>query len=174
MGLSIDHVGIVVRDVRTAVARFAGLLGLPDSALTVSTVTDPETGEAIDVGFLRIGENRIEFICPRPGSRSRFAEHLDRNGESLYHISVYVDEFGEAVDRLRGDGVAVDPLTVVMTSPAAVTEASVTEGAVTVAAAATVAPTRVVDIAWLPTELTCGVNVELVNAVARSGPAAGA
>jgi len=161
----VDHVGVVVKDLERALDSYAAVLDLPPEARTVSTVVDPESGEDIDVGFLRIGANRLEFICPRPGSVSRFAEHLNRHGEGIYHISVYVDEFGAAIDRLRGNGVAIEPFTVVMSPPAAPAPASAPADADAPAHAD--APKRVVDIAWVPTSLTCGVNLELVDGRAR-------
>ena len=151
-GFRLDHVGIVVRELGPWLDRFGRILRVDPAVAQISTVRDPESGELVEAAFLTVGANRLEFICPRPGSRSRFARHLEAHGEGLFHLSLYVEQFEEEVDAWRSEGAPVDTLTVRMTSPTDDPDAP---------------PERVVDIAWLPPADTGGVNVELVDANPR-------
>lgn len=158
-GMWLEHVGIVVHDLEDALTRWQAMLGLDPEQVTTSRVRDPETGETIDVGFLRLGPNRIELICPPAESTSRFAAHLAQWGESLFHVSFYTDDLAGAAARSADIAGPLDVLTVRMTEPAAA------------GAAASGGQTRVVDIAWVPDALTHGINVELVDAHPRTEPA---
>jgi catechol 2,3-dioxygenase-like lactoylglutathione lyase family enzyme len=157
-GMWLEHVGVVVRDLDDALTRWKAMLGLDPAQVTTSRVRDPETGETIDVGFLRLGPNRIELICPPEGSTSRFAAHLEQWGESLFHVSFYTDDLAGAAARSEELAGPLEVLTVRMTEPAAA-GATVPTG-----------QTRVVDIAWVPEGVTHGINVELVDAHPRTEP----
>jgi catechol 2,3-dioxygenase-like lactoylglutathione lyase family enzyme len=148
-GMRIAHVGIVARDLPVALASFGDLLGVPAKDRTTFEAVEPETGEIVDAGFLNIGENRIGLICPG-GSTSRMATHLEKRGESLFHLAVWVDDFEAAVRLAAECDPTIDVHTVRMTPPLPGDEpAAMRQGP---------------RIAWVPPALTYGVNVELIDA----------
>ncbi|HXI03545.1 MAG TPA: VOC family protein, partial [Candidatus Saccharimonadales bacterium] len=79
--MKIDHLGLAVRSVEEAAAFWEEALGLKLSG------TEEVASEAVRVGFLPLGETRLELLEPlSPGSP--VARHLDRRGEGLHHLCI--------------------------------------------------------------------------------------
>jgi len=97
----VDHVGIAVRDLDSAVARYRRLLG----AETGHRETVP--GQGVEVAFLRLpGETRLELVAPLSGD-GPVARFLERRGEGLHHVCVRVGDLDAALERLAGAGEAL-------------------------------------------------------------------
>ena len=101
----IDHVGIVVKDLDTALATYVRHFGF--------AVDSSKGGEVAALGirnaFMPVGESDLEFIQPTTdaGPVAQFAK--DR-GEGTFMLSIAVDDINAAVEHLRGLGARVgDP-----------------------------------------------------------------
>jgi methylmalonyl-CoA/ethylmalonyl-CoA epimerase len=107
--LSIDHVGIAVREGDSAAAAFSRLTGWPPGA--------PESvaGQAVRVCFLPAspdptqppdparGTARLELLQPE-SDESAVGRFLARRGEGLHHVCFAVDDITAEIGRLVGEG----------------------------------------------------------------------
>ncbi|MEO8539251.1 MAG: VOC family protein [bacterium] len=98
----IDHVGIVVKDLDTALATYTKHFGF--------AVNPAKGGEVAALGiknaFMPVGESDLEFIQPlsEEGPVAQFAK--DR-GEGTFMLSIEVDDIDASVEHLRAQGARV-------------------------------------------------------------------
>jgi methylmalonyl-CoA/ethylmalonyl-CoA epimerase len=104
MILSLDHVGIAVREGDAAAAAFARLTGWPSGAL------ESVAGQAVRVCFLPESPPdhaqpgaRLELLQPE-SDESAVGRFLARRGEGLHHVCFAVDDITAEVARLVGEG----------------------------------------------------------------------
>lgn len=93
----IDHVGIAVPDLETAVALYTRLTGrAPSHRATVSR-------DGVEAVMFEVGDARIELLAAtRPDSAiSRF---LERRGGGLHHVAYGVGDVQAALDHYRAMG----------------------------------------------------------------------
>jgi methylmalonyl-CoA epimerase len=95
--IRIDHLGIAVRSIDTALSFYQDQLGM--------TVAHREAvpHEGVNVAMLPSGESRIELLEPLEPS-STVAKFLDKRGEGLHHVALRVPDLAAAVERLRTAG----------------------------------------------------------------------
>ncbi len=98
----ISHVGIAVADIDAATARYAVLTG--DSAPFVAEVPDQKVKVAIFSGGSPHAGGRIELVSPTSDD-SPIAKYLQKRGEGLHHICVYVDDIERKLGELKAAGV---------------------------------------------------------------------
>jgi methylmalonyl-CoA epimerase len=130
----LDHVSIVVEDLDEALIRYQEMLGLTLAGIGV--IEDEKSG--IRVGLLPIGENSLELIQPTDPD-NRCAAFLRENGEGLFHVALFVDDYDNAVADLEERGFPVE-----------LTE----EDAV---------PGTTVRLGWLVPKVTGGPHIALVD-----------
>jgi LAO/AO transport system kinase len=95
---SIDHLGIAVRGLETAVAAYRAL------GFDVHQIEDVPT-EKVRVAFLPIGESHLELLEPTdPGST--IARFLEKRA-GLHHVCILVDDIEAELARLKAAGVAL-------------------------------------------------------------------
>jgi methylmalonyl-CoA epimerase len=94
--LKLDHIGIAVHSISEGV-EFYQALGLELSGID----RVPEQG--VRVGFLALGEPRIELLEPLDSS-SPIARHLESRGPGIHHICIGVNDIREAMARLSDAG----------------------------------------------------------------------
>ena len=92
--VKIDHIGIVVRDIREALKVYETALGLP--LAEVVEVPDQE----VEVAFLPVGESNIELVKPTTGDTG-IAKFLDKRGEGIHHICIEVEDIEAALAQLK-------------------------------------------------------------------------
>jgi len=93
----IDHLGIAVRSLDTALQFYEHQLGLQVSLReTVDT-------EHVKVAMIPMGEPRIELL-EATGPESVIAKFIDKRGEGLHHVAIKVADLNAAVDRLKSNG----------------------------------------------------------------------
>src|SRR5579863_814542 len=93
----IDHLGIAVRSLDTALQFYERQLGF--------TVTQRETveQEKVKVAMLPAGGPRIELLeATEPDSV--IAKFIEKRGEGLHHVAVKVPDLAATVDRLKSSG----------------------------------------------------------------------
>ncbi len=98
MPSQINHIGIAVHDIEEAAKFYTEQLGLTLGG--VEEVVD----QKVKVAFLPIGEIRIELIQPT-SPESPIAKYLEKNGPGIHHIAYQVEDTGEVVEKLIGQGV---------------------------------------------------------------------
>jgi methylmalonyl-CoA epimerase len=93
----IDHLGIAVRSLDTALAFYEKQLGF--SAGLRETVEQ----EKVTVAMLPAGESRIELLeATEPDSV--IAKFIHKRGEGLHHVAIKVPDLASAVARLKTGG----------------------------------------------------------------------
>jgi methylmalonyl-CoA epimerase len=95
--MKIHHVGIAVRSVDEAAARFGGLLGLEKGA----RYELPEFG--VKALFLPVGEGNLELLEP-VGEGSTVAAFLEKRGEGMHHLCFEVDDIEKALAEFVAQG----------------------------------------------------------------------
>lgn len=96
--MKIDHIGIVVRDIQTALKVYETALGLP--LKEILHVPDQE----VKVAFLPIGESNLELVQPT-AENTGVAKFLDKRGEGIHHISIEVADIESSLAQLKAQGV---------------------------------------------------------------------
>lgn len=101
MIIDVHHVGIVVRDLDTALKLFHDILGLP----VAKQGEMPARG--VKVAMLKAGRSYLEVIQPVTAD-SPFEKHIAERGEGLHHVALWSTDVDADVAKLRDLGV---PLT---------------------------------------------------------------
>ena len=95
--MKIDHIGIAVADIETAIATYTGAFGLRLGQV------EEIAGQGIRAHHLPVGETRIELLEPIDEG-SPIARFLERRGPGLHHIAFAVDDCGAERSRLVAAG----------------------------------------------------------------------
>lgn len=95
--MKIHHVGIAVKSVDDASARFGGLLGLESG----ERYELPELG--VTALFLPVGDSNLELLEPL-GDASTVAKFIEKKGEGIHHICFDVDDIEAALEDFRRQG----------------------------------------------------------------------
>lgn len=94
--LLLDHIGIAVSSLEEGL-EFYRALGLRLEG------TDEVPEQGVRVGFLPIGDTRLELLEPT-GPDSPIAKYLEKRGPGLHHLCVRVDDVEAAMRRLADAG----------------------------------------------------------------------
>jgi len=98
----ISHIGIAVADLESAIERLQLITGGPPVRIT--EVTDQKVRVAMFGGAAREGSARIELVAPTSDD-SPVAGFINKRGEGLHHICIYVDDIKKTLAELREAGV---------------------------------------------------------------------
>lgn len=99
--LVLDHVGLVVEDLDSALERYATLLG--------GAVNVFEDDEPLDCRWGNVtlpGSVPIELLSPR-SEASPYRAFLDQRGEGLHHLSFRIDDLDAERERMKRLGLDV-------------------------------------------------------------------
>jgi len=94
----VDHLGVVVRDLDDAMAKYEQLTGLRPEHREV--VAD----QGVEVVKFGVGESAVELISP-VDPESAVARYLDKRGEGIHHVCFEVESLDEELARLEEAGV---------------------------------------------------------------------
>jgi methylmalonyl-CoA/ethylmalonyl-CoA epimerase len=94
----IDHIGVAVQSIDSALGLFRDVLGLEFGG------TDEVATQKVRVAFLKVGETRIELLEPTQED-SNVGKYLASKGEGIHHIALKVDDIDAALTRLKEQGV---------------------------------------------------------------------
>ena len=97
--LGIHHVGIAVRDLDEAVARYAILV----AAAVDHEAIVPEQG--VRAVALRIGDGPLLELLAPTGDDTPVGRFLAKRGEGMHHVAYEVRGIQAHLDRLRAEGV---------------------------------------------------------------------
>ena len=100
--MTLDHLGIAVRSLDTALTFYRDALGL--------SAEGPEEvpAEGVRIAFLPVGESRIELLEPMSADTT-VARFLDRHGEGIHHVCLRVADIDKAVADLKQRGAQIVP-----------------------------------------------------------------
>ena len=93
----IDHVGVAVEDIDSALALYRDALGLP----LVHRETVREQG--VDAALLDVGDGHVELLQPL-GPDTAVGKFLAKRGPGLHHVAYRVDDIDGALEQLSGAG----------------------------------------------------------------------
>jgi methylmalonyl-CoA epimerase len=92
--MKVDHIGIVVRDIKAALKVYEMALGLP----LREVVEIPD--QKVEVAFLPIAESNVELVRPT-SEDTGIARFLEERGEGIHHICIEVADIEAALARLK-------------------------------------------------------------------------
>jgi methylmalonyl-CoA/ethylmalonyl-CoA epimerase len=94
----IDHVGVAVEDLDSALALYEGTFGM--SVAHRETVSD----QGVEAVLLDVGDGHVELLRPL-GEDTAVGRFLARRGPGLHHVAYRVDDIDAALAQLREQGV---------------------------------------------------------------------
>jgi methylmalonyl-CoA/ethylmalonyl-CoA epimerase len=94
----IDHVGIAVEDLDSALALYEGTFGMP---VAHRETVDEQGVEAV---LLDVGACHVELLRPL-GPETPVGKFLERKGPGLHHVAYRVGDIEAALAKLKEDGV---------------------------------------------------------------------
>ena len=93
----IDHIGLAVNDIESAVAFYQQQLGV----LAWEIIELPE--RHMRVAVAHIGTSMVELIAPT-SPEAAFAKYLAERGPGMHHIAYRVDDIHAALAQLKAQG----------------------------------------------------------------------
>ena len=95
--LKIEHIGIAVKSLEEANAKYEKLLGrAPYKSELVAS-------EGVNTSFFQMGDSKLELLEATEES-SPIKRFLDKNGEGMHHIAFEVQDINTEIERLTGEG----------------------------------------------------------------------
>ena len=94
----LDHIGIAVKDLPSALAFYRDALGLEIDA------PEEVASEHVRAYFVPVGGARLELL-EATAPDSAIAKFVERRGPGLHHITLRVDDIGAVLARLKARGV---------------------------------------------------------------------
>jgi methylmalonyl-CoA/ethylmalonyl-CoA epimerase len=93
----VEHIGIAVKDLESANALYARILGVPHYK------TEEVESEHVLTSFFKVGETKIELLqATHP--ESAIAKFIEKRGEGLHHVAYAVTNIQEEMERMSADG----------------------------------------------------------------------
>ena len=97
MKIVLDHIGIAVKDLATALAFYRDALGLEVEA------PEDVPSEHVRAHFIAAGHARLELL-EATSVESPIAKFVDKRGPGLHHITLRVDDIRAALAQLKANG----------------------------------------------------------------------
>ena len=100
----IEHLGIAVQDMESAIQLFSALLG------QTPYKTEEVASEHVRTVFFQVGETKIELL-EATAPESAIAKFIAKRGEGIHHIAFDVEDLDTEIRRLQAEGftLAVEP-----------------------------------------------------------------
>ena len=98
--MHIDHIGIAVKDLDSAVKTYEQILN------TDCTKREIVESEHVETAFFQTGESKVELLGAT-SQESVIAKYVERKGEGLHHVAFEVEDIHAELDRLRGEGFTI-------------------------------------------------------------------
>ncbi len=96
----IEHIGIAVKDIKSANVIYESLFGEP------SYKSETVESEGVKTSFFKCGENKIELLAATRED-SPIAKFIEKRGEGIHHIAFAVTDIKSEVERLKKEGFIV-------------------------------------------------------------------
>lgn len=94
----VDHIGIAVNNLQTALEFYEGILGIK------CTGQEQVEEQKVTTAFLPLGDTELELLesTDPTGPVARF---IEKRGEGLHHIALQVDNIEAALEKMKAAGV---------------------------------------------------------------------
>ncbi|MCH7947290.1 MAG: methylmalonyl-CoA epimerase [candidate division Zixibacteria bacterium] len=96
----VSHVGIAVKDLESAIKSYEILTGVQNPAI------ENVESEKVKVALFSSGSGRIELLAAT-SEDSPIAKFINKRGEGLHHICIYVDDIESKLSELKKAGIKV-------------------------------------------------------------------
>lgn len=96
---SVDHIGILVRDLEQSLRKYEALFQV--KATRVEVIKDL----SVQVAFIPVGETLIELLQPLVLGKGRLGQVLEKQGEGFDHIAYRIDNIEQLLADMKGRGV---------------------------------------------------------------------
>lgn len=93
----IEHIGIAVKDLKTATTLYEQLLN------TTCYKTELVESEGVNTAFFKVGLNKIELLSSE-SQESAIAKFIEKKGEGIHHIAFLVTDIIAEMARLKSLG----------------------------------------------------------------------
>ena len=94
----IEHIGIAVKDLSTAIPYYEEVLGL--KCYNVEEVVD----QKVKTAFFKVGQTKLELLEPT-SEESAVAKFIEKKGEGVHHIAFRVDNVAKTLAECEAKGV---------------------------------------------------------------------
>tara|TARA_Y100000758_G_scaffold168811_1_gene119967 strand:- start:187 stop:606 length:420 start_codon:yes stop_codon:yes gene_type:complete len=94
----IDHVGVAVKNIDTALAFFKKVFDVPDADIELME------GQGVRACLIEVGQTRLELLEPT-GPESGVGRFIERRGEGLHHLAFNVTDISGKLQTLQTLGV---------------------------------------------------------------------
>lgn len=94
----IDHIGIAVNDIESALNFYRDALGL--ELADIEVVAE----QKVRVAFLPISGGELELL-ETTEKDGPIAKHIEKNGEGIHHIALRVENLEESLAELKSKGI---------------------------------------------------------------------
>jgi methylmalonyl-CoA epimerase len=94
----IEHLGIAVKSLETAIPYYEKILGL--KCYSIEEVAD----QKVKTAFFKVGQTKIELLEPT-SPESAVAKFIEKRGEGIHHIAFSVDSVQKSLDEVAEKGV---------------------------------------------------------------------
>jgi methylmalonyl-CoA/ethylmalonyl-CoA epimerase len=94
----IEHLGIAVKSLETAIPYYETILGL--KCYSIETVED----QKVKTAFFKVGQTKIELLEPT-SEESPIAKFIEKKGEGIHHWAFAVDNITVALQEVETKGI---------------------------------------------------------------------
>ena len=95
--MRIEHIGIAVKDLETAIKTYESLM---DTPCYKREVVD---SQSVETAFFRAGRSKIELLGSTR-AESVIGRYLEKHGEGIHHIAFEVKDIAGSLKRLKARG----------------------------------------------------------------------
>ena len=96
----IEHIGIAVKDLNSAISLYEQLLN------TACYKTEKVESEGVNTAFFQVGPNKIELLGAE-NKESAIAKFIEKKGEGIHHIAFSVADIRAEMSRLKALGFTI-------------------------------------------------------------------
>ena len=90
----IDHVGVAVKDIDSAMAFFKKVFDVPDAEIALME------DQGVRATLIEVGQTRLELLEPT-GPETGVGKFIERRGEGLHHLAFNVTDIGGKLQTLK-------------------------------------------------------------------------
>lgn len=95
--MHIDHIGIAVKDLETAIKTYETLLQTPCYKREIVE------SQKVETAFLQTGESKVELLGATD-PESVINKYIEKRGEGMHHVAFEVEDIHAEIERLKEEG----------------------------------------------------------------------
>ena len=94
----IEHIGIAVKDLESAIKYYEDVLGL--KCYAVEEVKD----QKVKTAFFRVGQTKLELL-ESTSPEGPIGKFIEKKGQGIHHLAFAVDNINESLKQAEEDGI---------------------------------------------------------------------